>query len=432
MAVMSRWYRGFAALGAVALLMAACAGPTLAPGAPGLARPSPTATTENRVLQQARLFMHELVAGNPSSQWELLSPHAQQRWPSATARAAMLTTKFRPGDVKSYALGAPDYPATWVSREDLRAHSGLWRVPVDLVLNPKLDEPYGVASDYLNLALYLTDPNAGKSEILGEGPASLDAPLIVPIHRTTRASQVPILMYHRVAPYPDRRHFPSRYDYQLEYGLTVDPAEFATQMEYLAGNGFTAISLMRLVDYLLYGLPLPPKPVVVTFDDGRESVMQYAIPVLQRWHFTAVLAVPTGLMGWRNETQSYLSANEVKMLASEGFWFEDHTSKDDVPLWSLPEPQLRALASKTRSQLRDLTGDPVQFIAYTGLWPYPDAATSGPTEQQLFGELGTMGYAGGLLDAHEDSAVESSQRLWQLPRIRVNPNEDLGTFASLL
>jgi len=344
----------------------------------------------------------------------------------------MLRAKFGAVGVKTYSVGPPRYPSTWADREDLSQRSGLWQVPVRVVLNEKLDEPSGVINDYLSMALYLTDSGRGNPQIIGEGPASFDAPLILPAGQPTRQSQVPILMYHRVAPYPDPQRYASNYAYRLDYGLTVDPAEFAAQVAYLANNGFVAISLVRLADYLFYGLPLPPKPVVLTFDDGRESVVQYAVPALQRAHFTAVFGVPTGLMGWRNGTQTYISASQAQQLASEGFWFEDHTSKDDIPLWGLPAEQLQTVAGTTRKVLRDVTGDPVQFIVYTGLWPYPSAASSGPAERQVFSALATMGYIGGLLDTRLASARESSDHLWQLPRIRVNPGEDISTFASLL
>lgn len=232
--------------------------------------------------------------------------------------------------------------------------------------------------------------------------------------------------------YPDQSLYPTPYDYRLDYGLTVDPAEFSGQVDYLAQHGYKAISLDRLANYLLYGLPLPSKSVIFTFDDGRASPFQYAVPVLRQHGFTATFFVPSGLIGGSTRSQQYLTADQVAQLSQTGFWIEDHTVKDNIPLWGLDTGQVQAIAGNSMQQLQALTGMPVQFIAYTGIWPHPSATESGPAEHQLFDELQKLGYVGGLVDARQNSNLEDSTQFWQLPRIRVNPNESLSTFASFL
>jgi len=105
---------------------------------------------------------------------------------------------------------------------------------------------------------------------------------------------------------------------------------------------------------------------------------------------------------------------------------------DNTALWGRSPVQLAPLVLATRRALEKITTAPVQFIAYTGLWPYSQAASAGPRETMLFPELEGMGYMGGAVDARQDSDLEVSTQLWQLPRIRVNPHEALTTFLSLL
>ncbi|MCL2204891.1 MAG: polysaccharide deacetylase family protein [Defluviitaleaceae bacterium] len=86
--------------------------------------------------------------------------------------------------------------------------------------------------------------------------------------------RVPILMYHHIDADPVNE-------------WVVTPEAFALQMRTLRDNGFTAITLCRLVDFVDYGIPLPERPIVITFDDGYRSMYEYAFPILQRYGMVA-------------------------------------------------------------------------------------------------------------------------------------------------
>lgn len=380
----------------------------------------------------ARRFAHLFEVGDYAGQWSLLAPVAQSQWPSPEFRVAMLKAKFADAEVGDVSTGEPIPGVSWINPETLLAQTALWQVPVSMRFrNPSALAPSGVADSYANLRLYLAWERDGP-KIVSEGPASMDAPVLIPASITSRQAHVAILMYHLVEPYPDQSLYQTAYDYRLDYGLTVDPAEFTEQMNYLSEHGYKAISLDRLADYLLYGLPLPSKAVILTFDDGRASPLRYAVPVLRQHGFTATFFIPSGLIGTNTTTQHYLTADQVAELSQTGFWIEDHTVRDNTPLWGLNPAQVESIAGASKEQLQALTGMNVQFIAYTGLWPYTDAAESGPAERQLFDQLQRLGYVGGLVDARQNANLEVSTQLWQLPRIRVNPREPISTFASWL
>ncbi|HUD10865.1 MAG TPA: polysaccharide deacetylase family protein [Candidatus Saccharimonadia bacterium] len=70
------------------------------------------------------------------------------------------------------------------------------------------------------------------------------------------------------------------------------PPDFEQQLEYLVANNYTAITM----DQALAGLnggPLPPKPVVITFDDGYENQMQ-AFALLEQFHMKATFYIING------------------------------------------------------------------------------------------------------------------------------------------
>ncbi len=411
-------------------LLAGCGQPTAAGPRPTRS-PSPPSVAQ-LVEAAANTFMSQMAAGDYLAQWSELAPPARAMWPSEAARSAFLAAKFQgAAAVTGYRLGAPAPSSTWVDREDPAVQvAGAYTVSVQVQFSSAAQVlPSGVGADYSKLALMLIPQASGPPLVVGEGPCSIDAPIIVPPSPPTESASVPILMYHVVAPFPIPAQWNSTYAYDLEYGLTVTPSQFAAQMAYLSGAGAHAISLTRLADFLLYGLPLPPKPVAITFDDGRESPLQNAVPVLRTYGYTATFFVPSGLVGRYVTTragtnpQHYLTWTQIDQLAHSGFWIEDHTLFDNTALWGLSSSEVQQLAGQTGATIAAQTGIPVQFIAYSGLWPFATAAQSGPAETTLFQELAQLGYVGGAVDARVDSATQATGEIWQMPRVRVNPNE---------
>jgi hypothetical protein len=98
---------------------------------------------------------------------------------------------------------------------------------------------------------------------------------------------------------------------------------------------------------------------------------------------------------------------------------EDHTVNDAVDLFFASTATLFKLTDRTKTVLENLTGDPVQFIAYSGIWPWPTASQGASHEASLFATLAGYGYVGGVLDVRVNSAADSSAMLWQLPRVRI-------------
>jgi peptidoglycan/xylan/chitin deacetylase (PgdA/CDA1 family) len=94
---------------------------------------------------------------------------------------------------------------------------------------------------------------------------------------------VPILCYHR---------FGSRAS-----KLTVTPAAFTAQMEYLQKNGYNVLPLARLDEFLAGKAPLPRKSVIVTIDDGYKSTFEIAYPILRKHGFPATVFLYSDFVG---------------------------------------------------------------------------------------------------------------------------------------
>ena len=97
-----------------------------------------------------------------------------------------------------------------------------------------------------------------------------------------------ILMYHRVAEVDSD-----------PWGLCVSPRHFSEQLEVLTEYG-TPLGLSRFIQALNRGR-LPPRPIVVTFDDGYIDNLSHATPLLERYEVPATIFLVSGAMGRRRE-----------------------------------------------------------------------------------------------------------------------------------
>jgi len=64
-------------------------------------------------------------------------------------------------------------------------------------------------------------------------------------------------------------------------------------MRALVGSGFTAISLQELYRHMKYGSALPPKPVLLTFDDGYLDNWVYVFPMLKKYGLKGTVFINT-------------------------------------------------------------------------------------------------------------------------------------------
>ncbi|RJX18266.1 MAG: polysaccharide deacetylase family protein [Ammonifex sp.] len=176
-----------------------------------------------------------------------------------------------------------------------------------------------------------------------------------------------ILMYHKVNPDPREGGL----------GLRVPPSKFDWQMKYLKTRGFTVIDMDSACFYLRYGRPLPPKPVVITFDDGYRDNYLFAWPILKKYGFCATVYHVVNATGGYNffdadrgsqPRSSMLGWNEIReMTASGTITFGAHTL-DHRPLTKVgPEEASRQIFG-AKEVLEQELGRPVNHFCY----PYGD------------------------------------------------------------
>jgi len=123
---------------------------------------------------------------------------------------------------------------------------------------------------------------------------------------------------------------------------------------------------------------LPPRPLVITFDDGYQSNYVYAYPILRKYGYHAsidliVSSVRDGpAASFDPAVLSYLSWDEVREMARSGLVdFQSHTydlhreGPDGVPLTlSRPAPEVLADLIRAKAVIESETGQPVLALAY--------------------------------------------------------------------
>jgi peptidoglycan/xylan/chitin deacetylase (PgdA/CDA1 family) len=181
-------------------------------------------------------------------------------------------------------------------------------------------------------------------------PAAPAPTAVVPPGRP--AVRVPILMYHYIRVNPDPRD-------RLGFNLSVTPADFAQQMDWLAANGFHPVDFDDLRAYLLGHDALPARPVVLTFDDGYRDLYTTAYPVLRAHRFKAVAYVVAGFVG----RASNVTADQVLEMDANGIQIGAHSvSHADLTRISAADLQHEVFDSK--AMLEGLLGHPVLDFCY--------------------------------------------------------------------
>jgi peptidoglycan/xylan/chitin deacetylase (PgdA/CDA1 family) len=165
---------------------------------------------------------------------------------------------------------------------------------------------------------------------------------------------VPILMYHRVGRDPTAEPAITR-------ALTVPPPVFDAQMRWLQAAGYHAITAARLYGALERGRRLPPRPVLITFDDGYRDVLWNASPELERLHMPAVAFVITARIS--DGDPSFLTWPQLLVLEQRGFTIGSHTVHH-LELTLLPPREALAELVRSRQALRRHLHRPVRFFAY--------------------------------------------------------------------
>jgi peptidoglycan/xylan/chitin deacetylase (PgdA/CDA1 family) len=177
------------------------------------------------------------------------------------------------------------------------------------------------------------------------------------------ADRLSILMYHQVG------HFAPMRSHRANY---CDAGRFARQMALLRAARCKVLDLHTALAALRGERPLPPRAVVLTFDDAYVNFLEHALPVLRRYGFPAVVYAISGWLGTRmNWSQPdphrarplLMSAAQLRELGVDGITVGSH-GLSHTRLAGLPADALRRELADSRAALQDQLGAAVDHLCY--------------------------------------------------------------------
>jgi peptidoglycan/xylan/chitin deacetylase (PgdA/CDA1 family) len=197
--------------------------------------------------------------------------------------------------------------------------------------------------------------------------------------------RIPVLLYHKLGRPPRGARVPGHY---------VSPGLFSRHLDYLQRRGYTTISLLDLVAHLRpapaarptedqgahpesrSASASPPRPVVITFDDGYRCLYEHGLPALAERGMAATVFMVVGAIGGTNTweqavgdvAEPMLTLPEIRDMRSHGIEFGSHTL-NHAHLPETPGADAAREVADSRARLEQTLGEPCQAFAYPyGEW----------------------------------------------------------------
>jgi peptidoglycan/xylan/chitin deacetylase (PgdA/CDA1 family) len=229
---------------------------------------------------------------------------------------------------------------------------------------------------------------------------------------------VPILMLHHVEPAPDRLE--PRPRFRNSY---LSRQEFADFLDLLVGRRSTTLTLAEAVRRIAAGDALPPRTVLLTFDDACRCFHRHALPELEKRQLRATVFAVSGELGgsnrWDHENrvagdrerrEDLMDAAELRDTAARGVEVGAH-SRTHRDLTTCTRAELDVEVAGCREELSSALGSPVETFCY----PY------GQWDDDARSAVSQAGYrAAAALDLHRG---QDPGDLLALRRFAINPHE---------
>jgi peptidoglycan/xylan/chitin deacetylase (PgdA/CDA1 family) len=198
-------------------------------------------------------------------------------------------------------------------------------------------------------------------------------------------------------------------------GQSVTRGMFERQMSWLAQHGWQGLDLDGYLESR-FGSRSCRRSMLLTFDDGFQSMAELGFSVVRRLGFPGLLFVPAGMLGrtaqwWDAMPDAPLvGADQLRALGDVGIEVGVH-GMEHVAMPGLSDTELRRHTQEARDLLADLTGKPPRAFAY------PD----GRVDTRVAAAVERAGFTAAF-------SVSGDGGRFSLPRTEIVPRDDLRRF----
>jgi peptidoglycan/xylan/chitin deacetylase (PgdA/CDA1 family) len=209
---------------------------------------------------------------------------------------------------------------------------------------------------------------------------------------------VPILEYHVLGEAPADAPYPELY---------VERPDFRHQLEWLDAHGYQAVTLEQVEEAWYEGATLPPKPVVLSFDDGYRPQFTFALPQLRKHGWAGVLNLKA--------EGSDLYESNVRAMIAAGWELAAHT----IHHLDLTELDAEALQEEVAGSREILQGEfhvPVKDFCYP----------SGRFDETVIAAVEEAGYVGATTEIHGFAESDAS---YELARFEILGSDGISGLA---
>ncbi len=140
------------------------------------------------------------------------------------------------------------------------------------------------------------------------------------------------------------------------YVFTLD--EFRRQLDHLAAEGFTTLSMAELLQWHQGAVELPERPIVLSFDDGHRSNAELALPELRSRGQKAIFFITVS----RVEADAWVTWDDLRVLLDAGMEVGSHSLTHRPPS-SLSRDELRRELAESKRILEEGLGVAVEFVS---------------------------------------------------------------------
>ena len=224
---------------------------------------------------------------------------------------------------------------------------------------------------------------------------------------------VPILTYHNFNP-------------TIPGSMSITPERLESQLKWIKDHGYTVIPLKDLVAYLQgKNITLPKKAVVITADDGWESVYTYMYPLVRKYQIPVTLFIYPATISHGVHAMTWAQLDELQKtglfdIQGHTYWHPNFKQEKRHLTEAEYEKLVHVQLFNSKDILEKKLGKKITLLA----WPY------GIYDNYLEQQAADAGYT--MAFSIDDRQANRSEKTMSQPRYMIVAGQSQKTFEAIM